>query len=151
MVAGGADLNLIITNGQWAEKSLTGRRTGIVFNYRDIAEGGDAGKISIDEIIDSIYTSLPTPKIAPETAKLTEIKSYMDNIDTIIDRIISEDMIPNGGSDQELKDAVASLKAFYKSKLTQEFAEKVGIVISLNSHLLRIHLMHKLVLPVCTR
>lgn len=89
------------------------------------ATGTDAGKISIDDIIDSIMVELPTPKIAPDKAQFTEIKEYMDSIGELIDRLLPSEVIPS--SDSETKEALEILRAFYKSKLTEEFAKIVGI------------------------
>lgn len=87
--------------------------------------GTDASKIDIDDIIDSICTSLPTPKIAPDKAQFAEIKEYMDNIDELVNRLISSEMVP--GDDQDIKNSVDVLKAMFKSKLTKQFTEIVGI------------------------
>lgn len=89
------------------------------------ASGGSTSSISVDSVIDAICASLPTPKIAPDKALFTEMSDYLDNIDKIVDRMISSDMLPNG--DSSSKEAIDSLRAYYKAKMTKQFSEVVGV------------------------
>ena len=89
------------------------------------ASGGSTASISIDSVINSICTSLPTPKIAPDKALFTEINDYLDSVDKVVDRMIASDMLPDG--DTSSKDAIDKLKAYYKAKMTKQFTEIVGM------------------------
>lgn len=89
------------------------------------ASGGSTSSITVDSVINAICTSLPTPKIAPDKALFNEISDYLESIDKVVDRMISSDMIPDG--DTSSKDAIDRLKAYYKAKMTKQFAKVVGV------------------------
>lgn len=85
----------------------------------------DSGKISINEIINSITTELPTPKIAPDKAQYNEINDYINSLSSVIDSLYPDDIVNNNDSDA--REAIGLLRAFYKAKAVEKLNNIIGI------------------------
>lgn len=87
--------------------------------------GGDASKITIDEIINSINTSLPTPKLAPDKAQYEEINTYLQSISGLIDNLMPDEVLPD--ADDDAKRYMNNFRTYFKMMATKKLCEVIGI------------------------
>lgn len=86
---------------------------------------GDAAKLGIDNIINSIHTELPTPKLAPDKAQYEEINTYLQSISGLIDNLMPDDVLPD--ADDDAKRYMNNFRAYFKLMATRKLCEIIGI------------------------
>ena len=79
---------------------------------------------SLLDVIDHVYCKLPEPRIVVDKAQYEEINGFANCMNDIVDKIYSEDLLPD--SMQEYKGTLAVLKARVKEQLLRDFIKNVG-------------------------
>lgn len=91
----------------------------------NVANKKDINTISCIDIINSITTELPTPKIAPDKAQYNELNDYVNSLSSVIDSIYPDELITD--EDSEARSALGLLRSFYKTKAIEKLSNIIGI------------------------
>lgn len=86
---------------------------------------GDASKITIDEVINAINTSLSNPKLAPDKAQYEEINTYLQSISGLIDNLMPDEVLPD--ADDDAKRYMNNFRTYFKMMATKKLCEVIGI------------------------
>ena len=78
-----------------------------------------------EEILTHVQVQLPSPNIVVNKAQVTEMRDWVENLNTLADQYFPAEMIP--GQDDAAAQALPILKAKYKWDQVKKFTEKLGI------------------------
>lgn len=80
-------------------------------------------KVDVDEIIQSLHFSLPTPNIAPDTTQFDNMNNMITSLGTIVDNLQSDDL---AGSDDTVRAVFTANKSLAKSDVIRQYMQKIG-------------------------
>jgi len=94
-----------------------------ILKENDDDEDSDTRSI-VNDIIQNIQVTLPSPNILPNKAHYRELREMLDVFDTIYDRLYNRDMY---SIDSTLSEYITSIKALAKRDTIKEYISKSGL------------------------
>jgi hypothetical protein len=85
----------------------------------------DSKRFNMKKLIDNITLTLPSPQLAPDKSKFSEIKEFTDAIRDLTDMIYPEELDVDNES---IKEGRKVMKAFFRQKATLTLIEKLGFM-----------------------
>jgi hypothetical protein len=91
---------------------------------KDNTEEFDGVQVLIDQIIDSLTLTLPSPRVSPDKTQLTELSENMRLIEEVIQAMWSDDLILN--DDPKVRASMVAYKQFLKQTRIRELIATSG-------------------------
>ena len=81
-------------------------------------------KISVDEVINTMHFTLPSPNIAPDSSQFDSVNSMITAFTSITDTLMSDDL---AGDDPVARTIYSGYKALARSKVVRQYLQKIGM------------------------